>query len=57
LNNVIADPHPSYNEKVLGFGRILQVVLAVDGGSGPLDPPPASEAPATTGRGIPSWDF
>jgi len=56
LNNVIADPHPSYNEKVLGFGRISQVVLAVDGGSGPLDPP-ASEAPATTGRGIPSWDF
>jgi len=41
LNNVIADPHPSYNEKVLGFGRISQVVLAVDGGSGPLDPPPA----------------
>jgi len=31
---------PPYHEKVFGFRRISQVVLAVAGGSGPLDPAP-----------------
>ena len=41
LNSVIADPHPHplTMKKVIGFRRISQVVLAVAGGSGPLDPP------------------
>jgi len=40
-------PPPLTTKKVLRFTRISQVVLAVAGGSGPLDPP-ASAAPETT---------
>jgi len=38
LNSVVANPHP-YHEKVFGFTRISQVVLAVAGhlGYGPLN--------------------
>ena len=49
LNSVIADPPPPLltTKKVLGFRRISQVVLAVAGGSGPLDPPGQRRACAT----------